>query len=149
MKLSTFLVKAKTFTYAKGTDELLLEEGGKELVFEEGAFKYRDRYYGYNPFVGEEIIWQREVVVWSMNYYGTVHETAVPAKEVYAFLRKAMRNVSKERPFRGPEHFEEGDFSYRDESKGEVSFFKGVERIFYKKREVYVLEYHGGLIKPK
>jgi len=57
MRLSEFLVKAKIATYASEGEasEIVLEDGAKELTFEDGKFKYRDRYYGFNPFVGEEI----------------------------------------------------------------------------------------------
>lgn len=90
MKLSKFLVKAKIATYASAgeANEKVLEDGCKELLFEEDKFKYRDRYYGFNPFFGEEIVWQNGKIIWSMNYFGRIFSDAVPAKEVYQLSRK-------------------------------------------------------------
>ena len=151
MKLNEFLVKAKIATYATQgeANERILNDTCKELIFEDGELKYRDRYYGFNSFVGEEIVWKGDKIIWSMNYYGKIHKTEIKPKKIYEFLKKAMRQISKERPFRGPNNFKEGDFEYIDESKGDVDFFKGTEKIFYKGEEVHILEYHGGLIKPK
>lgn len=55
MELQDFLVKAKINTYASSGEggEKKLEDGGRELIFENGEYKYRDRYFGFNPFIGE------------------------------------------------------------------------------------------------
>jgi hypothetical protein len=73
MRFEQFLIKAKLHTYASSGEsgERSLEDGCKELAFQEGESKYRDRYFGWNPFVGEEVVWQGEQVIWAMNYYGT------------------------------------------------------------------------------
>jgi hypothetical protein len=151
MKLSKFLVKAKISTYSsKGeVNEKVLEDGAKELTYEEEDFKYRDRYYGFNPFIGEEVVWQNEKIVWSMNYYGKITSLVVSAKEVYKFLQNAMRQVKEDRPFRGPTHFKSGDFEYIDESTGDVNDFSGTEKILFKGQEIYILIYHGGTVKRK
>ena len=52
-QLNEFLVKAKRKTYASGGKDRFLEDGSKELVFEENDFRYRDRYLGFNPFAGK------------------------------------------------------------------------------------------------
>ncbi len=150
MELAKFLVKAKISTYASvgEREEKVLEDGSYELTYEEGEFKYRDRYFGFNPFIGEEVVWQNGKITWAMNYYGGV-TSEIPAKEIYAFLKKAMRQVKEDRPFRGPRNFKEEDFEYIDESEGNINNFSGTERILYKGKEVYKLYYHGGLIKGK
>jgi hypothetical protein len=149
MELRQFLVRAKTGTYASEGegDERILADGSKELTFQENEFKYRDRYFGFAPFVGEEVVWREGKVVWAMNYYGTVFGETVPADQVYRFLGKAMRQLQEDRPFRGPRSFEEQDFQYIDESEGTVENFIGVERILYQGQEVYRLDYHGGCVK--
>ena len=70
----------------------------------------------------------------------------VNSEKVYAFLRKAMSLVDKQRPFRGPSSFKDGDFEYLDESEGDAGRFKGTEKIFFKGKEIYRLEYHGGTL---
>ena len=81
-----------------------------------------------------------------MNYYGRVESKTVNTHDVYGLLRKAMSLVSKDKPFRGPAHLKERDFEYKDENVGDVNQFRGTEKIFYKGKEVYRLEYHGGKI---
>jgi len=83
-----------------------------------------------------------------MNYYGRIASSVVSAKQIYMFLRKSMRQVSSERPFRGPNSFKEADFEYIDENEGSLEDFRGMERILFRGKEVYRLYYHGGFIKP-
>lgn len=152
MELAQFLVRAKSGAYASGGgagQERILEDGFKELVYQAGGFTYRDRYIGYNPFVGEEVVWQAGHLVWAMNYYGLILSERVPAGQVYPFLQHAMQQVKEDRPFRGPRLYQEGDFEYRDESQGTLNSFTGVERILYQGEEVYRLDYHGGVVREK
>ena len=151
MGVSTFLVKAKIATYASfgEANEINLEDSAKELTFEDGEFKYRDKYYGFNPFIGEEVVFQNGKIVWSMNYYGKIISLVISAKQIYEFLKSAMRQIKENRPFRGPNNFKSGNFEYIDESTGDVNNFSGTERIFFKGQEIYRLIYHGGIVKFK
>src|SRR3989344_8108354 len=134
MELANFIVKAKKDTYASGNPPLKLPDGFEEFVYEDGEYKYRDRYHAKDPrpFGGEEVVWQSGKVIWMMNYYGYMISNEVNSKEVYVFLRKAMSAVSKDKPFRGPAHLKEGDFQYINESSGDVNQFKGTEKILHK-----------------
>ena len=127
MELTKFLVQAKINTYASNGEggEEVLSDGSKELKFKEKGFKYRDRYFGTNPFIGEEIVWNEEDRIWGMNYYGTVFSGEVSIEEIYEFLKKAMLRVSEARPFRGPDNFKEGNFEYIDKSNGDIKMFSG------------------------
>jgi hypothetical protein len=149
--LEQFLVKAKISAYVSGGEdnEKFLADGSKELTFEEGQFKYRDRYFGWNPFIGEEIVWQSDKIIWAMNYYGVVSREVIATSQVYNFLRKAKRQAKENRPFRGPSSFNEGDFDYFNESNGTVEQFTGFERILYQGQEIYRLDYHGGKVKVR
>lgn len=149
VKLEQFLVKAKVSGYAGGGEERVLADGCKELTFREGKFTYRDRYFGSNPFIGEEVVWEDDRVTWAMNYYGVVLNEVVPANQTYAFLQKAMSQVAEDRPFRGPSSFKEADYEYLDESQGTIERFTGIEKIFYRGREIYRLTYHGGRVKAQ
>lgn len=146
-ELCTFLVRAKTSTYASGREGAVLEDGSKELVFKEKNFRYKDRYFGFNPFIGEENVFRKGRLLWGMNYYGFVSSRTVSPKEVYGFLREALRRVDEERPFRGPENYVHGHLSYVNWVEGTISKFRGTEKILYKGREIYKLFYHGGVIK--
>ena len=96
-QLSKFLVKAKINTYASSGEggEKTLPDGSKEFKFAEKELKYRDRYFGFNPFIGEEIVWQNERVVWGMNYYGEVISEIIPAKNIYQFLQEALKKFQR------------------------------------------------------
>lgn len=151
MELPDFLVKAKINTYATSGEggEQLLEDGSKQLRFEENEFKYMDRYFGFNPFIGEEVIWHHDLVIWGMNYYGKIISDSVSPAELYTFLQKAMRLVEKDRPFRGPETLEEGHYRYVDKSNGSIDNFHGTEEIYYRDKKVYELHYQGGMIHAR
>lgn len=146
MQLQEFLIKAKINTYASGAREKTLKDGSKELWFEEGDWRYRDRYFGFNSFIGEEIIWRNDEAVWGMNYCGRIISNNANSKDIFNFLQKAMKLIKIDRPFRGPEKFHDGDWGYRDESVGNVEDFSGIERIYFKEEKVFELKYCGGKI---
>ena len=149
MKLQEFLVNAKVNTYASvgESSERNLEDGSKELIYKLGEWEYRDRYFGFNPFIGEEIVWENGETVWGMHYYGKVLSETLDVKEIYEFLKKALSLIDESLPFRGPKILNKGDFSYRNSSSGFVEEFHGVEMILYRGRRIYELAYHGGLVK--
>ncbi len=149
MELSEFLIKAKNKTYASNGEggEKILQDGCKELEYKEKNLYYRDRYYGFNPFIGEEVVFDNGEFIWGMNYYGGVLGDQISAIDVYKFLQKAMRLVSEDRPYRGPSNYIEGNFEYTDKSEGNIECFNGIEKIFFRGEKVYTLRYHGGKIR--
>lgn len=148
MKLEQFLVLAKQNTYASGAEgiETILPDGSKELFFQAESFRYRDRYFGARDFIGQEVVWQNETPIWGMNYYGFVLSDDVPSAQVNPFLRKALRQVAEDNPFRGPSYLKEEELEYFNESQGTMDRFTGLERILYQRREIYRLVYHGGAV---
>ena len=137
MSIATFLVKAKIAGYATAGEggERDVEDSGKSLSFESGEYRYRDLYYGFNPFAGEEVVWQKNEPIWTMNYYGAVTSSAIEPIEVFRFLKLPLQQVSEDRPFRGPSEFSDKDFSYFDESIGDLFSFRGKEKILFKEVE--------------
>jgi len=117
--------------------------------FRDGPFFYRDVYFGMRFFTGLEVVYHQGRPVWSMSYSGGIVKEADLdfTKAVYAFLRKAMRQVSADRPFRGPEAFTEGDWVYRDSHVGGLDRFEGEETISLADRVVYRLTYSGDSIR--
>ena len=162
MELNQFLVGAKTNTYAaENATERILEDGAHELVYENGIFRYRDRYYGFNPFIGEELVWENGKLVWAMNYFGGIYPEVVDlvgSKEIYSFLKLALQQVQEDKPFRGPALFKNGNFTYNNEARGTVNTFSGFERIIWRgevseklpgSRPLYACAYHGGTMAEK
>lgn len=149
--LKNFLVEAKKNTYASSGEggEKRLDDDCKELIYKEGDYFYRDRYYGFNPFLGEEIVFYNNKAIWGMNYRGRVISDIISGKEIYDFLKKALSLVNIDNPYRGPLDFKEGDFVYRNNIKGNIEYFEGTEEMLYRGERVYELSYQGGLIKKK
>ena len=152
--LAKFLVKAKQMGYATNGREVIPDSSGfKEFTFKNGKFDYSDKYAGFYTFVGQEVVRLEKLPKWMMGYSGGMLEEYQGDLELtrnaYSFLKKVLLSVNEERPFRGPIVFEDDDFRYRNEIKGDIKEFRGVENIFKKGTEVYKLSYGGRLLAFK
>ncbi len=143
-----FLVTAKKNTYAIINDitKIMMEDGGTEVNYREGLFYYRDRYYGGEPFIGEEVVVYDDAIIWGMNLRGKVINPLIPMEEVYAFVREALKNMTSDAPFRGPAHFQMNDLNYSSEANGTPEHFHGVEKVYLKNQLIYECFYHGGCV---
>lgn len=142
-KLISFLIKAKRNTYAgHGSECTESRPKSHDLQFTEDDFFYYDTYLGSEKFSGEEAVWKNETPIWSMNYYGRVIAEHFSGD----FLKEALFNVPYEKPFRGPEIFTQGDYTYHCKVDGDFEFFQGYEDIFYLDKKIYELYFHGGII---
>lgn len=150
MEFVEFLIEAKKNTYAASRmSDKLNKDGSCELIFEKGNYKYVDKYYGYNPFSGQEVIFENNKFFWTLNYYGFIENHLVSEKEIYSFLKKALLKVEERFPFRGPNYYKENDLEYFLDVKGNLERFIGVERIEYKGESIYQGNFHGGITRPK
>jgi hypothetical protein len=151
--LGTFLVDAKRRTYAaQGDDASMVPQlaGSKQLEYGAGPFHYRDVYFGLTSFAGLETVSRDGAAIWAMSYAGGIDPGVTERQEVlaiYALLRKALAQVSEDRPFRGPSRYEGGGLEYLDNSEGELASFRGRERIVRGANQIYRLDYAGGLIR--
>ena len=146
----TFLLKAKRQTYATQGDEATVMPflpGSRQLEYREGALLYRDIYFGGAFFVGQETVYEASAPVWAMCYAGGVITADASPSAVYAFLRAALRQVTAERPYRGPSQWREGALVYTDDSQGDLAWFWGIETITHRGQSVYQLRYSGGLLQ--
>lgn len=143
-----FLLKAKKSTYAgvEGDSKKTLSDGSKEFFYTEGKFSYRDRYFGSDPFSGQEIVFSNGKAIWAMNYRGHILDKTIGEKEIYSFLKQALIRVSEFEPFRGPAEFTSDNFKYISESKENIDSFIGSETIYSKSNKIYELYFHGGII---
>lgn len=144
--LIEFLLQAKKSTYAgaEGDSKRVLSDGSKEFVFTADKYYYRDRYFGSNPFAGEEVVFYNDEAIWVMNYRGCILDKTINDKEVYSFLKQALMNVPEAAPFRGPSEFALGDYKYVSEVQGDINSLVGAEKIYLKNNEIYELYFHGG-----
>ena len=139
-----FLIRAKRATYAgKGAETAPSRPGSHDLAYREGEMLYIDTYLGGERFAGEEALWVSGVPVWSMNYVGRV--TGAPFSG--DFLKEALLRVPPDRPYRGPEAYENGDYAYACAVTGDDDWFQGRETIRYRGAESYECYFHGGMIR--
>jgi len=149
----TFLVNAKGQTYAAQGDDATvtpLVPGSRQLEYQAGTLLYRDIYFGGAYFVGQETVYEGSTPVWAMGYAGGVippEASRSAVSEVYRFLRAALRQVTVERPYRGPRQWREDGFVYTDDSQGDIDSFWGIETITHEGQSVYQLRYSGGLLR--
>lgn len=108
MDIVQFIVSAKKDTYASGKKPIKIEDGSERFTYLEDELEYQDTYRvfgdGFNgAFFGAEIISFKGREIWNMNYHGKIISSAIGIEKIYSFLRKAMRLLSSDRPFRARE----------------------------------------------
>jgi len=156
-ELLQFIAKAHRNTYAAPKEVRRLHRceqpilaGHKDYDFKEGDWEYHDSYAGQDWAPGREVVFLKGKPVWAMAYQGK-HNESYPSEffqnQAFSFLRNALRNISDEMPFRGPESFKEGDFEYTFKMNGDYQYFTGREAITYKGIEVFFQDIMGELIK--
>lgn len=150
-ELCRFLVKAKKSTYAAGDHAVKTEEkdGSTTLIFKDGNYKYHDNYFGGEPFGGREVAFIDEKPIYMMVYYGTVDKSISDFKAIYKVLMNALSLIPENNPFRGPEKYKEGNFSYLNSFMGNIEKFSGSETISDGDKKVYEAKYIGGLVDQK
>ena len=143
-RMVEFLMKAKQATYAgKGAEIASSRVNSHDLIYRDGDYMYYDTYLGTGKFAGEEALWINGVPYWGMNYIGRVMGEEFSSD----FLKEALYHVPEHKPFRGPENYSNGDYSYHCDIDGEFDWFQGKESICYKGTEVYECIFQGGLIE--
>jgi hypothetical protein len=159
-RLNSFLARARE----KMSYEIINEEMKKRLAdgakmigpyidFYEGIkFEYYDKYYTgkMEEFWGKEIVLVNGKEKWFRQYDGQFIDKnfVEKANEVFGFLKKAMKDFPREKAFRrGKNKMIEGNYKYEDRCEGTIERFEGQEKIYYKGKEIYSLEYLGGIKK--
>lgn len=146
-ELTAFLIRAKKATYAgKGAEASPSRQGSHDLEYREGELMYYDSYLGGDRFAGEEALWVSGVPIWSMNYVGRVTGDNFSGD----FLKQALLAVPEDKPFRGPEVFEDESYPgyvFRCGSEGDTEWFRGYETIELDGNVIYECYFHGGAIK--
>ena len=142
-RLLAFLLRAKRNTYAaKAAESVPSRPQSHDLVYTEEPYLYLDTYLGGERFSGEEAVWQSGTPVWAMNYSGRVLGKQFNGD----FLKHALLLVPGERPYRGPEFYQEGDLSYSCRVSGTPDWFQGYEAIHFLEALVYECHFHGGSV---
>jgi len=145
--LKDFLAEARRNTYAANntpTDNPRLLES-IQLEFQRGDYFYRDIYFlGSKNFIGQEIVYQESKPVWGMNYIGNTI-----GKLETIFLKEALFKLSENCRFGGACEYERRELKYQDQGQGNLEGFLGEEKIYLEAKNIYKLNYQGGLISDK
>ena len=143
-ELIEFRLEANVNTYAAYKNEV---DGSRpashDFKYERGDYMYIDTYVGGEEFAGEEAVWKNGITVYAMNYMGRVLDDKFSGD----FLKEALRAADKKMPYRGPEIYQSGEYTYRCKVTGDFTWFQGYEEIYWNDIKVYECLFHGGLVK--
>ncbi|MEK6935126.1 MAG: DUF5680 domain-containing protein [Nanoarchaeota archaeon] len=163
-ELAEFIAEAKRNTYAGDGHEERVVDDSRILVYQKGDFHYTDNYDGHFQAGGNEIVrWQNQdgQRIWYMSYLGGMKgEFFIDdglVEKVFDFLKKVLKQVTPQMPFRGPGYFIEDGLLYISRTDGDIRRFSGKEQIFQTSDsgtslylpELFSYDYIGGLFIPK
>ena len=143
-KLIDFRLEANVNTYAaymNETDPTRLDS--HDYSYSNGQYTYHDTYVGGEKFAGEETICLNDKIQYAMNYLGRVLNQQFSGD----FLKEALRKADKSMPYRGPEYYQSGEFTYKCSVTGDFCWFQGYEEIYCNNVKVYECYFHGGVMK--
>ena len=143
-KLIDFRLEANVNTYAgymNGVDSSRLDS--HDYKYTNGPYTYYDTYVGGEIFAGEEAITFEGTTQYAMNYMGRVLDQTFSGD----FLKEALRHADKAMPYRGPEYYQSGEYTYKCKTIGDFTWFQGFEEIYHSGQKVYECNFHGGLVK--
>jgi len=135
-----FLIEAKRHTYAAGGPPSgSSRRASKDLGYSLGDYEYLDSYLGEMDFIGEEVVYLREMPIWGMNYHGR----SIGDTDVGEILHGALMEPPREAPYRGPRFYKKGNCEYRCSWEGAPDDFCGEEEILIDGKRIYFLRFHG------
>lgn len=143
-ELNVFLSKAKQETYASKKGKVSSSRlASHDYIYQDGRYRYLDSFVGNSKFSGEEVVYENDIPIWSMNYYGRV----IGENFEGDFLKEALKHVPIDKPYRGPDMFINGEYCYHNRVEEDEDCFHGCEEIFYQSEKIYECFYHGGKIE--
>lgn len=150
-ELKSFLIEAKKQTYANASVERVTSSrlNSADYEYKNDNMLYHDTYFGTTNFIGEEVVYQDNKVLWAMNYHGITIDENLSESAMDNALRQALMLVGEDDtiPVRGPKEFINGDYKYTFEVEGDLDNFQGIETIYKNNTKIYELRCSGGLIK--
>ena len=143
-QLIQFRLEANVNTYAAFMNEVASTRlDSHDFRYQNGDYVYHDTYVGGEQFAGEEAVWKDGVTVYAMNYMGRVLSDGFSGN----FLKEALRAADVKMPYRGPELYQSGEYTYRCKVTGDFIWFQGYEEIYKEDIKVYECVFHGGLVR--
>ena len=145
-ELTTFLLKARTKTYAGNAGKTQAVLGGSvQFEYVEGDYLYRDIYYiGNRIFSGIEAIYFKGKPIWSMSYFGDFKK--MTEKETDKVLRKALIENWKTTRLWSKVEAKYNEFQYICEGRGLIDEMYGTEKVIKNGDTLFFFYYAGGII---
>ncbi|MCR4712958.1 MAG: DUF5680 domain-containing protein [Treponemataceae bacterium] len=144
-ELISFRLEANVNTYAAFMNETQSTRlDSHDFQYENEDYTYHDTYVGGEQFAGQEAIWKTGKAQYAMNYIGRVLEKEFNVN----FLKEALRAADRKMPYRGPEYYQSGEYTYKCAVNGDFLWFQGYEEIYWHDKKVYECFFHGGTINP-
>ena len=141
--LIAFKLEAIKNTYAGYADTCSSSRpASHDYQYEQGEYQYYDTWLGGEKFTGEEAIWKNGIPIYSMNYFGRTLDERFSGD----FLKKALSLGTTDLPYRGPEFYDSGEYTYKTKVIGDIDWFQGYEEIYCQNTKVYECFYHGGAL---
>lgn len=143
-KLIEFRLEANINTYAaymNETESTRLDS--HDFTYSNGPYTYHDTYVGGEQFAGEEAVWCDGKSQYAMNYVGRVLDQKFSGD----FLKEALRMANTNMPYRGPEYYQSGQYTYKCNVVGDFTWFQGYEEIYCENEKVYECYFHGGIMR--
>ena len=143
-ELISFRLEANVNTYAAFMNEVeSTRPASHDFRYEKGDYVYHDTYVGGEQFAGEESVCKKGTALYAMNYLGRVLDDRFSGD----FLKEALRHADKKMPYRGPEIYQSGEFTYKCSVTGDFNWFQGFEEIYLNETKVYECVFHGGTLR--
>jgi hypothetical protein len=145
--LKDFIAEARANTYASGNEKMENPRlvGSAQFEFQKREFFYRDIYFlGNKKFMGQEIVYEDLKPIWGMNYIGEKIDLIR-----VNFLKEALLRLSDKCRLGQKCEFKKREFKYEDTGQGDIDNFFGQEKISISEKQIYKLEYKGGLISDR
>lgn len=143
-QLILFRLEANVNTYAAFMNEVdSTRPDSHDFRYEKGDYVYHDTYVGGEQFAGQEAVWKKGRAVYAMNYAGRVLSDKFSGN----FLKEALRKADVNMPYRGPEYYQAGEYTYKAKVSGDINWFQGYEEIYWQNEKVYECYFHGGVLR--
>lgn len=138
-----FLLKARRKIYRSGASPVESSvPTSYDLEYQEDEYYYRLTSLGGLYTVTQERVWKNEKPVWALNIISRIVSDGFQG----SFLREALLQINHTFPFRGPQEFKQGDYIYLSRIEGDMSWFLGIEEIYFHEKLVYEARFQGGAL---
>ncbi|WP_163834036.1 DUF5680 domain-containing protein [Spartinivicinus ruber] len=137
--------KATGYQWIGGNEGQPCRDQSRQFLYTEGDYHYRDHYFGFRQFGGEEVVWLNQQPLWQMLYFGHIIPSQV-CEPVFAFLQKALQQPDMMLPLRGPKQFSQDQWQYQLTIEGGLQQFQGIEKVLLVDKLVYQMHLMGGCL---